>query len=102
MSEIDRATERNKYQRASVTTVTDKESDREGKSDSERKRERGGVPKQSENKDSVRQRNRERHTERETERFTTVFCCHCRTVYPGLLLNIPTIAQTTSSLDKNF
>ena len=67
-----------------------------------RERERGGVPKQSENRDRVWQRNRERNTETETERFTTVFCCDCTAVYPGLRLAIPAIAQATSSLDKNF
>ena len=52
-----------------------------------RERERGGgVPKQSENKDNVSQRNRERYAQTETERFTNVFSCHCTTVYPGLLL----------------
>ena len=69
----------------------------------EREREReGGVPNQSKNRDRVRQRNRERHTETETERLTTVFCCDCTAVYPGLLLSIPAIAQATSSLDINF
>ena len=61
-----------------------------------------GLPKQSKNRDRVRQRNRERHTETETERFTTVFCFNCTAVYLGLLLSISTIAQATSSLDKNF
>ena len=95
---MERQSER-EYQRATVTTVTDKESDREGKSDSESERE-GGVPKKSENRDKVKQRNRERHTETETERFTTVFFCDCTAKYPGLLLAIPCIAQATSSLDK--
>ena len=73
------------YQRATVTTVTDKKSAREGKSDSERERERerGEVPKQSENRDRVRERNRERHTETETERFTTVFCGDCTGFAPS-------------------
>ena len=60
------------------------------------------MPKQSENRDRVWQRNREKHTETETERFTTVFCCDCTAVYPGLLLAIPAIVQATSSLDKKF
>ena len=60
------------YQRATVTTVTDKESGREIKSDRERERE-GGVCKRSENRDRDRQRNRERHAETEIESFTTVF-----------------------------
>ena len=38
----------------------------------------------------------------ETESFTTVFCCDCSTVYPGLLLAITARAQATSSLEKNF
>ena len=58
--------------------------------------------KQSENRDRVRQRNRERHTETETEIFTTVFCCDCTAVFPGLLLANPAIGKATSSLDKNF
>ena len=72
-----------------------------------RERERG-VPRQSENRDRIRQRDTqrqsqaERHTETKTERFTTFFCCDCTSVYPGLLLAIPSIAQATSSLDKNF
>ena len=41
MSEIDRQS-KIEYQIATVTIITDKESDREGKSDSERERE-GGV-----------------------------------------------------------
>ena len=60
------------------------------------------MPKKSENRDRVRQRNIEKLTETETERFTTVFCCDCTAVYPGLLLAIPAIAKATSSLDKNF
>ena len=60
----------------------------------ERERE-GGVPKQCENRDRVRQSNRQRHTETETEIFTTVFCCDCTAVYPGLILAIPAIAQAT-------
>ena len=76
-----------------VTTVTDKESNRERKSD----RERGGVRKRSESRDRDRQRNRERHAEKETESFTTVFYGDCTVVYTGLLLAIPAIEQTTSS-----
>ena len=56
--------------------------------------------KQSENRDKNRQRNRESHTETETERFTTIFCCDCTAVYPGLLLAIPARAQATSSSEK--
>ena len=59
------------------------------------------MPKQSKNRDRVRQRNTERHTEKETERFTTVFCSDCTAVYPGFLLSIPAIIQATSILDKN-
>ena len=59
------------------------------------------MPKQSENRDRVRQRKRQRHTETETERFNTVFCSDCTSVYPGFLLDIPAIAQATSSLDNN-
>ena len=60
------------------------------------------MPKQSKNRDRVKQRNRERLTETDREIFTTVFCCDYTTLYPGLLLALPAIAQNTSSLDKNF
>ena len=51
------------------------------------------------NRDRHRQRNRERHTETETESFTTVFCCDCNSVNPGLLLAISARAQATSRLE---
>ena len=90
------------YQRATVTTVIDKESDRESKSGRESDRG-GGVRKRSENRDRDRQRNRERHAETETESFTTVFYGDCTVVYPGLLLAIPAIEQATSNfvVDRN-
>ena len=90
-----------------TTTVTDNESDRESKSDRDRERETGGggggrVSKRSMIRDRNRKRNRERYTETEMESFTTVFCCDCNAVYPGLLLAIPARAQATSSLKKKF
>ena len=36
------------------------------------------------------------------ESFTTVFCCDCNAVYPGLLLAIPARAQATSNLEKKL
>ena len=88
--EIERERQREiEHQRATVTTFTDKESDRER--ESEREREGG-----------QRQRKAEKHIVTETESFTTVFCCDCSTVYPGLLLAITARAQATSSLEKTF
>ena len=43
---------------------------------------------------------REQDTETETESFTTVFCCKCSAVYPGLLPAIRRV-QATSGLEKN-
>ena len=50
------------YQRATVTIVTDRESDREGKSDSEREREGGCLRSVRTEKESGRE------TERDTQR----------------------------------
>ena len=76
------------YERATVTTVTNKESYRESKSNRESKRKRE-VRKRSKNRDSDRHRKRETHRDGDGKLY------YCFFVYPGLLLAILAIVQTS-------